>query len=363
MKSHCIGRVALVAGALCLATSMATAQQYTMVTLGFAGYSGTSGGYTGLNNSGDVVGYDSWTNGAFLYTGGVVTSLGLGYGDGVAINSRGQVALQSSTSVHSYLYTPPNTGHLADLGTLGGGGGLNNTGQTYAMAMNDSGTVVGSSSYPSTTTPAWRAFAYANGAISNLGAFTPSGSSTARGVNAQGQIVGDSWSGGGYDRAFQMVNGVMTDMDPGNPAYDSQANAINDAGQIVVVTNKAWRQVWINRNKLLWVAYRGPVSYTLVYNSNGASTDLGNLGPSYGTYGESVNRAGDVVGQTYLNNVGQRAFLYHAGAMIDLNYHVVNLSGLTLLAGNNINDFGQIVCWARNPDGTTQIVVLTPVPD
>jgi probable HAF family extracellular repeat protein len=184
----------------------------------------------------------------------------------------------------------------------------------------------------------------------------------ARSINTQGQIVGDSWSLGGYDRAFQMVNGTMTDLDPGNPAYDSYAQGINDSGQTIVVTNKAWHQVWINRYKLLWVAYRGPVWYTLLYTSNGASTDLGNLGSTSGTYGESINRAGDVVGQTYLGNGSQRAFLYHAGAMVDLNYHVVNLSGLTLVAGNNINDWGQIVCWARNTDGSFQIVVLTPVP-
>ena len=103
-------RVLLLAGLLCLAAASATAQQYSMVALGFSGFSGTSGGYTGFNNYGDVVGHDSLTNTAFLYTGGLVTSLGLGYGDGVAINNRGQVALQSSTSYHSDLYTPPNLG-------------------------------------------------------------------------------------------------------------------------------------------------------------------------------------------------------------------------------------------------------------
>jgi probable HAF family extracellular repeat protein len=340
---------------------MASAQQYNMVTLGFAGFAGNSGGYTGLNNYGNVVGYDSWTNAAFLYSGGAVTSLGLGYGDGMAINKNGQVILQSSTSMHSYLYTPPNLGHMVDLGTLGGGGGLNNTGQTYATAMNDSGTIVGTSSYPSSSA-AWHAFVYANGSISNLGVLVPGGSSEARGINSQGQIVGDSWSGGGYDRAFQMVNGVMTDMDLGNPAYDSVAVGINDAGQTIIVTNLAWRQVWLNRFKFTWVAYRGPVWYTELCDSNGACKNLGSVASNYGTYGESVNQAGDVVGQTYLTNVGQRAFLYHAGTIVDLNYHVVNLSGLTLIAGNNINDLGQIVCWARNPDGSTQIVVLTPVP-
>ena len=208
-------RVLLLMAMLCLVAGSATAQQYTMVALGFSGFSGTSGSYTGLNNYGDVVGYDSLTNTAFLYTGGVVTSLGLGYGDGVAINNRGQVALQSSTSYHSYLYTPPNLGRIQDLGTLGG---LNGMGETYAIAMNDGGTIVGSSSIPSSTTPAWHAFVYANSHISDLGVLVPGGNSVARAINTQGQIVGDSTYPGGYDRAFQMVSGTMTDMDPANPA-------------------------------------------------------------------------------------------------------------------------------------------------
>ena len=81
-------------GFLCLAAVLATAQQYNMVTLGFAGFAGQSGGYTGLNNYGDMVGYDSWTNAAFLYTGGVVTSLGLGYGDGMAIKTAAVILKQ-----------------------------------------------------------------------------------------------------------------------------------------------------------------------------------------------------------------------------------------------------------------------------
>ena len=66
--------------------------------------------------------------------------------------------------------------------------------------------------------------------------------------------------------------------------------------------------------------------------------------------------------QQYTAAVHHGGALYHAGTMIDLNSDVLNLSGLTLVAGNNINHFGQIVRWARNPDGTNQIVVLTPVP-
>ena len=56
----------------------------------------------------------------------------------------------------------------------------------------------------------------------------------------------------------------------------------------------------------------------------------------------------------------QRAFLYHAGAMLDLNSHVSNLAGWRLVMATNINDWGQILCVGYNPDGHPEIVLLTP---
>jgi uncharacterized membrane protein len=163
-----------------------------------------------------------------------------------------------------------------------------------------------------------------------------------------------------------MVGGTIADMDPANPAYDSYATGINDAGQIVVVTNKAWHLVQISRNKLLWTAYRGSYWYTLLYNSNGSNVDLGNLGAALGTYGLAMNNGGDVVGWTkipYLSTTASVAFVYHAGALVDLNTEVNNLGGWKLWMATNINDFGQIVCMGTGPDGLRQIVLLTPLPD
>jgi len=354
MRFRLFGRMLLAAALLCLATATATAQQYNMVVLGPCGTSTQYLPYAGLNNQGDVVGYNSQVNSAVIYRGGAITSLGLGHAAGTAINNLGQVALYSSTSFHSYLFDPAYAGRLVDLGTLGGGGGLHGGGVTSATAMNDRGTIVGSSSVPGTV---HHAFVYANGSISDLGSL--GGDSTASGINNFGQIVGTSTDSNGYQRAFQMINGTMTDLDPSNPAYDSVASGINDSGQIVVVTNKAWHLVQVSRNKLLWVAYRGPYWYTLLY-SGGRYTDLGNLGTTLGTQGGSINTGGDVVGFSYSSPGVQHAFLYHAGHMLDLNSHVNNLAGWTLWSANNINDWGQIVCFGHGPDGVPQIVLLIP---
>jgi hypothetical protein len=150
MKSKWIGSGLSVVILLCLATSAASAQQYVMTLLGFAPYSYTINGVNGLNNSGDVVGYDSVIDGAYLYHGDVISSLGMTSGVGVAINNSGHIAVRSwGPDLHSYLYTPGRlprfVSHFTDIGTLGGSGGLNNTGQTIAMDMNDSRTIVGAS--------------------------------------------------------------------------------------------------------------------------------------------------------------------------------------------------------------------------
>jgi probable HAF family extracellular repeat protein len=79
-----------------LATGAAHAQQYyTMNLLGFAPVSQTINGMNGINNNGDVVGFDSAINGAFLYHNGTVSSLGMASGVGVGINTGGYIALRS----------------------------------------------------------------------------------------------------------------------------------------------------------------------------------------------------------------------------------------------------------------------------
>jgi len=358
MKSQRIGRRLLVAAALCLATAMAAAQQYSMTVLGpFANLP-----YTGINNFGEVSAYNSTINTAVIYGAGGVTSLGLGHSAGTAINNAHQVVMWSSSSERSYLVSPPYV-YLFDLGALGVGPGPGPRGTQTAMAlaMNDSGTIVGESSITTAGTPQWHAFSYASGHMTDLGTLDPASYSMARSVNNLGQSVGESKNAGGYYRAFRVINGIMADIDPGNPAYDSSGYAINDSGQMVVLTNKAWHQVLVGK-KLLWVAYRGPVWYTLLYNSNGSSVDVGNLGSTFGTFGVVMNNAGDIVGQAFVPNGDPHAFLYHAGAIIDLNSRTYRMAGWTLTMAQNINDLGQIVCQALGPDGVYQIVLLTPEP-
>jgi probable HAF family extracellular repeat protein len=365
MKLHRITHNLLITTLLCLPIA-GMAQQYTLTPLGFAGFSPVVGGpYEGLNNSGYVVGYDNVINGAYIYHAGVVTSLNLDLGDGVAINNSGFAAFRSwGPDLHSYLFTPSifthTVGFLTDIGTLDGSGGLNNSGQTVALAMNDSATIVGSATVPSTGNPVWHAFSFTGGHMTDLGTLPQGLDTTAWAINNLGQIVGDNLYPSGLDRAFISANGVMTDLDPGNTVYDSRAAAINDAGQIVVITDLAWRIVIIGRNQRQFIPYRGSTYYTTVCRA-GVCSNVGNLGSTLGTYGYSINQAGDAVGYTQMPDNTSRPFLYHAGAISDLNDHVPNLMGYALRIASNINDAGQIVCWAKNPSGNFETVLLTPI--
>ena len=350
MKVKWFGRVLLLAGLLCLVTGTVTAQQYTLIRFAFNGM--VAPPLYGMNNRGDVVAYDELTNAPVRYTDGTLYFFGRPNTAGSAINNLGQVVINTPSDHASITTQPPSlASYYLDLGSLYYGG------HSRGYAINDSGTIVGFSGNSNLTM--YHAFAYffSLSYMSDLG--TLGTTSMARAINNSSQIVGESLSLAGYRRAFRMVNGTMTDLDPANPAYDSYATGINDAGQIVVVTNKAWHLVRVSAEKLRWVAYRGSVWYTLVYNG-GVLTDLGNLGVAAGTFGASINAGGDVVGMT--NVAGQqRAFLYHAGYMKDLNsYDITNLAGWQLLIANNINDSGQIVCLGLNPAGQYETVLLTP---
>ena len=115
---------------------------------------------------------------------------------------------------------------LAALGTLGGAD-VN----SQAIAVNDTGTAVGSSSTASDLfSPT--ATEFSGGKVQSLG--TPGGmTSTASAINNLGQIVGQSETAGGGSEAFydDPLSGCpMVSLDLGS---SSEAGAINDLGEIV----------------------------------------------------------------------------------------------------------------------------------
>ena len=157
---------------------------------------------TGINDSGEIVGYSALTTGAdsvtyaFIYSNNTMMSLGPAansfYSYATAINDAGQVVGDSEepgTELRgdAFLYS---NGTMTDLGTLPGYLG------SYANAINNSGEVVGyaeqTSGFPETITN--HAFLYTNGHMTDLNADISASSGwvleTATAINDQGAIVG-----------------------------------------------------------------------------------------------------------------------------------------------------------------------------
>lgn len=147
----------------------------------------------GINNSGAVTGtsYDAQGNFfGFVWKSGKMTKMGtLGglWSQGYAINNKNQVtglAYTKNGSGHAFIANC-GTCPLKDLGTFAG-----STSTVWGFAINDSGVVVGQSTFAGT----YHAFVYSGGKIKDLNGMIPAGSgwvlTEAQGINASGQIVG-----------------------------------------------------------------------------------------------------------------------------------------------------------------------------
>jgi probable HAF family extracellular repeat protein len=146
----------------------------------------------GVNNSGVVTGtsYDAQGNFfGFVWKSGKMTKMGtLGgaWSQAYAINNKGQIAGLAYTkngSAHGFIANCA-TCPLKDLGTF------SSFSTVWAFGINDSGFVVGKSTFAGT----YHAFVYSNGKIKDLNGMISAGSGweliDAEGINASGQIVG-----------------------------------------------------------------------------------------------------------------------------------------------------------------------------
>jgi len=147
----------------------------------------------GINNSGMVTGtsYDAQGNFfGFVWRNGKMTKMGtLGgsWSQAYAINNKGQVtglAYTKNGSAHAFIANCA-TCTLKDLGTFSG-----STSSLWGFGINDSGVVVGQSTFAGT----YHAFVYSGGKIKDLNRMIPSGSGwvliEADSINAAGQIAG-----------------------------------------------------------------------------------------------------------------------------------------------------------------------------
>jgi probable HAF family extracellular repeat protein len=305
----------------------APAAVYSIVDLGTLG--GDWSNATALNNHGEVVGVASTTDPnfahAYVYSGGVMKDLGtLGGSRSQAfrINDSGQVVGDAETgdfaTTHAFVYSG---GVMKDLGTLGGR-------SSRAFGINDSGQVVGEAD----TTLGSRtshAFLYGGGVMKDLGTLDGATYCAALAINNSGQIVGYSLGPGDYTPVLYS-GGVMKKLD-GVGGHGS-ASDINELGEIVgtmiVSPTRVGNYAFL---------YSGGV-VTDLGNLGGYASGASAINNRGQIVGSFTPRTG------YFDPNYSHAFLYENGLMTDLNSLLPANSGWTnLLSADDINDYGQIV--------------------
>ena len=311
-----------------------------------------------VNATGDVAGFagNGVTTHAFLYAGGAMRDVGTlsggarDFSEGTGVNASGTVVGYSGTVnensnlPNGYYRAFRTTGAgLADLGDLGG------TTSTFARGINDDGQIVGESPIPGDTN--YHAFLWTNGTIKDIGTLG-GGFSRAWAINNSGVVVGESSysTTSPLTHAFSYSAGVMKDL--GSLADPSAANAISSVGAITGVTG------------VPQMAGTPSVLHAFLW-TNGVMKDLGAM-PGYpNTVGNGINTSGDIVGAaTSLDQSMSRAFVVSAlipVAMGDLNNYTWGLGSTVLTAAYAINDRRQIVATGCGPLAICQAFLLNPV--
>lgn len=305
---------------------------------------------TGISNNGWVVGgakinsTSSAATHAFRTREGMPvvdlgTLPGLPFSSAYAVNNAGDVVGVAAAAANLYGSTAKpfivRNGTWTNLDTM-------NLGiHASANAINSSGLVVGVNSFLGTGSV--ESFKWQSGAPVNLPDL-PNDTcriSYGQGVNDFGVVVGYSAAPGrcGDNRAVKYDGNTVIDLGTlGGP--NAQANSINNLNQVV-----GYSETQVGQNRAtMW--------------HNGTITNLGTLAGA--SFALSINNDSNVVGYFIDNRNQQRACAWLNGNMVDLNTLMANGTGWRLLIATGINDSGQIVGQARNPQGRLRGFVLTP---
>ena len=295
---------------------------------------------TGLSGNGKVAITATGTTGptGYIYDGTNVIGLGNlgGWNLTRGVNDAGTVVGQgyqaSNTGSHPYLEVSSSYGTPRDLSTLTLGGS-----QGEADYINNNGQIAGKSNLPGDGIS--QAYYSADGTsiVSlHLGATNSTFRSSTTGMNASGQVIGSGALGSGFSpvqHGFVYTPGDTQATDLGtlnNFAGSSDAEGINAAGNVVGQSDIASNQHHAYLDVLV--------------GSTWVMTDLGTLNGGLGnSTATAINDYGQIVG-TASTASGTSPFLYMNGKMIDLNTLLPSDSIFTrLVSATSINNSGVII--------------------
>jgi probable HAF family extracellular repeat protein len=321
------------------------AQTYTVTDLGAVFGETVSAGYA-LNAMGQAAGVSSSPSGdiATLFSGGQAINLGLLEPNDVSVAT----AINASAEVVGFEYfssTPDNTGHawIFSNGTLHDihSPSLFPAGSS-AEAINGLGVVVGEGLL---TSSEFHAFVYSNGEMTDIG---PPGAyqASAVAINDSGEIIGSSYPGG----AFIFSNGKFTFLKP--PSGTSvAANAISSTGGIAGT-------IYFNSGASPHAALYSNGVWT---DLGGISGGVAVHGTGINAAGQIIATAYYPVQSYHPFMPGKHvAYIVRNGGLVDLNTLIPSNSGVTLTDAIAINDSGEILCDAKTSTSTKQAVLLKP---
>jgi probable HAF family extracellular repeat protein len=344
--------------------------------VGFSG-NGSNGGHAFLWTPGGTAGPLSNPQMKDLGTlGGNVTSGPLPSSEGLGINDFGQVVGEAYTTAsgpyHAFLWTPTTangtTGSIQDLGTLAGSGsnsiayGINPTSKDRVQVVGESDTVDGQH-HAFLWTEGGTDGVVGNAQMKDLGVLVGSSGSIAFAINDASQVVGGSYSGG--DAFLWQSSTGMTDLGTLGGG-SSTARAINAGGQ---VAGQSYLKSGGEYDAFVWTP-------TTSNGTQGKMKDLGVLGSKNkvsAAYG--INDSGAVVGDSGDGLPGPPTAPFYwpgSGSLRNLT-GLVPAGSMTLETAAGINDAGQIAgytiggyghAWLLTPiSGSVQIGSFAASPD
>jgi len=281
------------------------------------------------------------------------------YASPVAINSSGQVTGQTTQTGHDSAFFWTRAGGLQMLGDLGGG-------TAHAIAINDSGEVVGESSLANGTIHAFRWSA--TGGMQDMGS-PQGGGSLATAINAKGEVAGLTYAANGstvhaffwspstgaldvgttngytlsyeftlndngevvgYEyapgiglSAFQWTQGGGIQALAGFGYNDASARGTNDSGQIAGYS-----------------AYPNKYQHAALWSPDGSIQDLGTLSGDSSSSALFINRAGHIAGYSKPTNCcgASRSFFWTAAGIVDIGLLPKHPNARSIPAGLNNRD-------------------------